>query len=521
MTTAPVIPTSLPTSLPTSTEEADICLILEGTYPFIRGGVSAWIHQIITRLPELKFSAIFLGGARSDYAESKYQLPANFIHLETHYLTESWRIGKPEARLGNHAYVADSAKLHDYFRNPAGAFPSGLLERLLDGLGQAEGLPRDDFLFSHAVWDQVSADFNKHSTDPSFTDYFWTVRIMHMPLFMLADIAKKAPPAKVFHTICTGYAGLLGSFLSRARGRPLILSEHGIYTKERKIDLAQADWIKDAEEVFGGGLEDDVSYIRQRWIRFFEWIGRITYDAADPIIALYEGNRLRQIKDGALESRTSVVPNGINLERFDPVRKKRTEAIPAVLGLIGRVVPIKDIKTFVRAMHTVVKHMPEAEGWIVGPEDEDKTYAQECRALVASLGLEAKVKFLGFQNVADILPKLGLLVLTSISEALPLVIVEGYAAGVPAVVTDVGSCRELIEGRTPEDRALGVSGAVVNIADPEATGQAAVHLLCHPDRWQAAQTAGLERVRRFYTEPMMIGRYRDIYGEAIRRPTKV
>ena len=341
---------------------------------------------------------------------------------------------------------------------------------------------------------------------------------MHAPLFMLADITRQAPPAKVYHTISTGYAGLLGAFLARARGRPLILSEHGIYTKERKIDLAQADWIKDAEEIFGGGLEDDVSYIRRLWIRFFEGIGRLTYEAADPIVALYEGNRQRQIRDGAVAERTTIVPNGINLERFDPVRAARGETVPKVLGLIGRVVPIKDIKTFIRAMHTVVKQVPEAEGWIVGPEDEDRAYAAECHALVASLGLEHKVKFLGFQNVADILPKLGLMVLTSISEALPLVVVAGYAAGVPAVVTDVGSCRELIEGRTPEDRALGVWGAVVNIADPEATGKEAARLLSDEQQWKRAQQAGLERVRRFYTEPMMIGRYRELYQEAILRP---
>lgn len=510
-----------PAAPPTSTEEADVCLLLEGTYPYIRGGVSAWVHQLVTKLPELKFSAIFLGGGRSDYGAMKYQLPSNFIHLETHYLAESWQLGKASARRGNRGYVADSKRLHDWFKKPSAAVPPGLLEALLGGLGLESGLTRDDFLFSDAVWEQVAEDFNRYSSDPSFTDYFWTVRIMHAPLFMLADLTRRAPPAKVFHTISTGYAGLLGAFLSRARGRPLILSEHGIYTKERKIDLAQADWIKDAEEIFGGGLEDDVSYIRRLWIRFFEGIGRLTYDAASPIVALYEGNRLRQVRDGAPRERTCIVPNGISLERFEPVRAARPEQIPPVLGLIGRVVPIKDIKTFVRAMHTVVKQIPEAEGWIVGPEDEDPAYAKECHALVASLGLEQKVKFLGFQNVNDILPKLGLLILTSISEALPLVVVEGYAAGVPAVVTDVGSCRELIEGRTSEDRALGAAGAVVDIADPEATGKAAVALLSDPARWRAAQTAGLERVRRFYTEAMMIGRYREIYQEAIARPGRL
>lgn len=56
-----------------------------------------------------------------------------------------------------------------------------------------------------------------------------------------------------------------------------------------------------------------------------------------------------------------------------------------MLCLIGRVVPIKDIKTFIRAMRAVVNQMPEAEAWIAGPEDEAPEYAAECRELVAQL----------------------------------------------------------------------------------------------------------------------------------------
>ena len=126
-----------------------------------------------------------------------------------------------------------------------------------------------------------------------------------------------------------------------------------------------------------------------------------------------------------------------------------------MVGLIGRVVPIKDVKTFLRAMRGVISAMPQAEGWIVGPEEEDPEYVSECRSLMASLGLEGKVHFLGFQRIQDILPKLGLMVLTSISEAQPLVILEAWAAGTPVVSSDVGSCRELIEGGSAEDRDLG------------------------------------------------------------------
>jgi glycosyltransferase involved in cell wall biosynthesis len=334
---------------------------------------------------------------------------------------------------------------------------------------------------------------------------------MHMPLFTLAEIARGAPRARVFHSISTGYAGLLGAFLAALRSRPLILSEHGIYTKERTIDLAQAEWISERAPSSAMG------YIRALWIRFFEGMGKLTYQIADPIVSLYEGNRRRQIADGAPAERAMIVPNGVPLARFAPALARRPDSVPHTVGFIGRLVPIKDIKTFIRAMGAVCAAIPDAEGWLIGSAEEDPRYARECAALVDSLGLANRVKFLGFQDVTEILPQLGVLMLTSISEALPLVLLEGFAAGVPAVTTDVGACRELIEGRLPEDRALGAAGAVVSIADSEASGRAVVELLTDERRWRAAQSAAVSRVRRFYTEPIMLDAYRAIYRDALRR----
>ncbi|WP_156496677.1 GT4 family glycosyltransferase PelF, partial [Alcanivorax sp. HI0083] len=135
---------------------------------------------------------------------------------------------------------------------------------------------------------------------------------------------------------------------------------------------------------------------------------------------------------------------------------------------------------------------------------------------VASLGLEKNVKFLGFQKIDELLPKVGVIVLSSISEALPLVLLEGFAAGVPAVSTDVGSCRQLIEGLGEADRAYGKAGEVVGIADPEALGNAVASLLKDRDAWHQAQQAGIRRVENLYTQDMMFGAYRDLYQSLVR-----
>jgi len=113
------------------------------------------------------------------------------------------------------------------------------------------------------------------------------------------------------------------------------------------------------------------------------------------------------------------------------------------------------------------------------------------------------------------MPQIGLVVLSSISEALPLVLLEGYAAGVPTVATDVGSCRQLVEGLDAEDRALGPSGTVVPIAQPQQLADAALALLGDPVAWHAASRAAVARVERYYTDTLMFDRYRQVYERAL------
>ena len=499
-------------------DQADIALLLEGTFPYVSGGVSSWVNQIIRAYPEYRFAIVFLGSRREDYDQPKYELPANVVHFEEYFLYDAIdTVFEPAARAGDAQAFRLSAAMHDkLLHGSAPAEALAAFREIAREMLPGGRLTLEDFLHSEAAWEIICDHYRRYCSDPSFVDYFWTVRIMHQPLWTLAHIARNLIPVRILHSVSTGYAGFLGALLHQSRGLPLVLSEHGIYTKERKIDLFKSEWIRDNRNVFQRD-PTELSYFRKMWMGFFEWLGRFCYDAADPIIALYETNRLRQVADGAAAERTRNIPNGISLARFAPLRALRPDAPPPVLCLIGRVVPIKDIKTFIRAMRRVVNRMPDAEGWIAGPEDEDQAYAQECHDLVRSLGLENHVRFLGFQKVEALLPKIGLTILSSISEALPLVILEGYAAGVPTVSTDVGSCRQLIEGLDDADRALGISGRVVKIADPQGLADAALELLGDTQAWQAASEAGIRRVERYYTDDLMFGSYRQVYEGAFAR----
>ena len=477
------------------------------------GGVSSWVNQIIRGFPEIRFGAIFLGSRPEDYGDMRYALPDNLVHLEAAFLFEN-RDNPPvmpvKAPAGT---MPEVERMHKLFETDL-KHPDcmQLFSNLMDEAGPDGKLSHEVFLYSKEAWDFVKKSYRRRSTDPSFVDYFWTIRNIHTPFWRLREVALRCPKARIYHSVSTGYAGILGVLLKHRNKKPFMLSEHGIYVKERKIDLYQAQWLKDNRSVF----ERDpsrVSYFRQLWIRFFEHLGYMTYQAADDIVALYEANRQRQLLDGAPPERTSNIPNGIDIERFAALRSQRPATPPPVLCLIGRVVPIKDIKTFIRAMRTVANRLPAAEAWIAGPEDESPEYAKECRELATQLGLGDKVKFLGFQKLTELLPKIGLVVLSSISEALPLVILEGYAAGIPTLATNVGSCHQLVFGLPGEDVAMGASGRVVRIADPEALAQAALELLTDPLEWQRASNAAIQRVEKYYSQRMMFDRYRALYDK--------
>lgn len=500
---------------------ADVCLLLEGTFPYVRGGVSSWVNEMIRAYPSTQFAIAFVGSREEDYGGMAYTLPDNVVHFEAHYLYEQGAADASSAReiAGDAAAFAQSARLHDAWRGRGDADPAALMANMVQLIGDDGPLNEQQFTASRAAWDFIVDQYHRYCTDPSFTDYFWTVRIMHKPLWQIARIAEALPPARVYHTVSTGYAGFLGALLHYRTGRPLLVSEHGIYTKERKIDLLQSQWIRDNRGAFERDISK-ISYFRELWVRFFEALGKLAYDAADDIVALYETNRRRQVTDGADAARTRNIPNGVDVDGLAPLIAKRVDGPRRVVALIGRVVPIKDIKTFIRAIFIASRTMPDIEGWIVGPEEEDPAYAKECHALALSLGLEQNVKFLGFQRIDDILPKVDVIALTSISEALPLVVLEGFAAGVPSITTDVGSCRQLIEGLTDEDRAFGSAGSVVPIANPAAFAQAVLDLLGDAPRWHAAQQAGIARVRRFYTRAQMIDQYRDLYERLAAAPDR-
>ena len=298
-----------------------------------------------------------------------------------------------------------------------------------------------------------------------------------------------------------------------ASGRPALLTEHGIYTKERRIEINRSDWIQDWDS---GELvaERKAPYFRRYWIRQFEMMSRITYEYGDEVLTLYDGNTLEQIKDGCDPRKIRVIPNGIDLTRFGESAKAFDERPPQdrfTVCFVGRVCPIKDVITFISAMRLVADEVPNLRVRVMGPMDEDPEYAEMCQRHARQLGLENNLVFEGKVNVLEELPTVDVMVLTSISEAQPLVILEAGAVGIPTVATNVGSCNELLYGMSPEDRVLGSGGIVTPMASPGETAKAILTLYREPKQRERMRDTMRERVRRFYDQRDMVASYDELY----------
>jgi len=491
-------------------KSVDVMLLAEGTYPYIRGGVSSWIAQLMKGLPHVRFGICFIGSQESEYGKMHYELPQNLVHLEVHYMFDNDT--PPVKRIkGEHKSFEAIRALHHSFLENQGEFPEAM--KKIDFY--MKDVTFAHFLYSESSWKFLNEVYFKNCPDIPFIDYFWTLRNIHRPIWVLASIVDNFPEVKLFHSPSTGYAGFLGALSSYAKGVPYILTEHGIYTRERKIDMLIADWVSFKKSPLLKQPEE-FNYIKNMWVRFFEKIGQFSYQKAQHILSLYPGAQKIQIDFGAKKEKTRVIPNGVDVDGLRATMIHRQDPPKPIITLIGRVVSIKDIKTFIRAIRITVNEIPDVQGWIVGPTDEDEEYFAECQRMVESLGLQENMKFLGFCNIKEILPQSALLTLTSISEGMPLVILEGFAAGVPCVATDVGSCRDLIYGGlNEEDIALGAAGSVTHIANPAELAKEYIRYLSDFSTWKKAQEVALERVERYYRQEMFLQEYSDIYTQMI------
>lgn len=460
-------------------------MIAEGSYPYIAGGVSSWIHQIISSFPDINFKVVSIMPSKKEAVEYKYEIPTNVIKIRTIYLNDFTRIKHKKCVKQYPFNEIEREQLIALLRSSPEVDWQFIINLINDTKRVGTCI---DFLQSKFFFNEVINLYNEKYSEEIFNIFFWTLRNMFLPLLYL--IQQESEEADIFHSASTGYAGILATSFAVQEKAGIVISEHGIYGREREEELLKANWVK--------------GIYKKLWIDYFYSISSAAYKRADIVTSLFEANRDIQIRLGVDIEKTRITPNGIN---YDKLNIKQEEHDGVNVGSILRIVPIKDVMTMIRAFRIVKDQVDNVKFYLIGPTVEDSAYSEQCLNLVKLLNLQDSIIFTGRVDIAEYLGKLDMLVLTSISEGQPLVILEGWSAKIPSISTDVGSCRELLE----EDSYEGPCGLITKLASPSDTSRAILELINNPTLRKRMGENGLQRVKRLYNDKVLISSYRKIY----------
>ncbi len=463
-----------------------ICMIAEGCYPYVVGGVSSWIHSIIKLFPEIEFSLITIVSDRSISGKFSYELPSNLTEIHEVYLQDVDWVGRYKTR-----------KRVRLKKKEVDALRSLIIGENIDWMTvfhifQRKNISINNILMSPEFLDMAKEYYSLRFSDIIFSDFLWTLRSIYLPLFF--SLKCIPPKADIYHCVSTGYAGIIGSkALSLYSDAKLLISEHGIYTREREEEIIKAKWVQ--------GIYKTI------WIEQFRKMSKCAYYFADLVTSLFDQAHTLQLELGCPPDKAIITPNGINTKNFEGIPMKEPQDPYINVGAILRVTPIKDVKTMINAFYYAHQKQPKLKLWIMGPDDEDPEYAEDCRELVRAMHAE-NIEFTGSIRTTDYIGKMDMTILTSISEGQPLTILEGFAAKKPCIATNVGNCQGLIYG---ENDSFGDAGIVVSIMNISEITNAILKLANNPRLMKQMGEIGYQRLMAKYRSSYMEENYRKIY----------
>lgn len=459
-----------------------VALINEGTYPYAPGGVSTWCDHLVRGLPEVRWHLVSI--TSGDTPPAHRPLPSTVDGILPVPL---WGIERPSRHRAERAAArmcrgmlgntpADLAVFAEglrelafaavaprrWFRSSAGRHPlagTPLAEILLDAWAGSPALPR---LTMRDADD--AAVLLEHSVRP---------------------LAAVLPPVDLCHANANGLAALI-ALAAKWRDRlPFALTEHGVYLRERYFSTR--------------GLAPGV---KAALLRFHRALAKLAYAEAALVAPVSGFNRRWAERHGADPSRIAVIPNGVDPVRFAPLD---TEPATPTITWVGRIDPLKDLETLIRAFGYVKAWLPAARLHLAGPVPAgNEAYAATCRKLANDLQVANAVTFAGPVDCSrDAFAAGQVVALSSVSEGMPYTVIEAMMCGRATVSTDVGGVAE----------AVGDAGLVVPPKDPRALANACLELLTDRAARFAVAKKARARALDHYTLDRCLSTYRSHYRE--------
>jgi glycosyltransferase involved in cell wall biosynthesis len=341
-------------------------------------------------------------------------------------------------------------------------------------------------------------------------------------------------PARV---LCLHEPGAVGAAIAR-RGAPVVSGIArsrrdpfasarlaSIFSRNRGAALLSLDH---HDAVFTGAVAARVAGLKHRFLAVhstglwgkrsaFSRSDRLALGSYEGIVALAKAHADHLVRSEGIEERKiRIIPNGVDAARFHPAASagerealRGALSIPAsrfVVAIIAALRPEKNHGMLLDAAALIGARRDDFLFCVVGDGPEGEKLRRRAREL--SLG--DTMRFMGRRDdIPAILSAADAAVLCShpVVETFPLALLEAMSCGLPVVASDVGAVREMIidgeEGRiVPPGDVGSLAGALVALADA-------------PDAGRRMGVRGRERVVRDFTVEGMVGRYAEMFGEAL------
>ena len=411
-----------------------VLLTTEGTYPFILGGVSTWCDILVNGLPGVDWSVLALtaGGL---HRTSQFEFPSNVsiaghvdLWSETVHPWNPLRRGRDDLLdlpgvlvRGLLEWNGDAAELTEaltwcrrhpsrirvVFRSRAGwaAFLAGLESVLDERVAGVRPAPDVDVLQAAEIYQSL----------------YWIARTAAEPTEGARPDASLVSAA--------GWAAIPAVVQKAMHGTPIVLTEHGVYVREAYLQAMR---------------ESSTWAARWAGTRLARGLARLAYTSADVVAPVAEANSAWERALGVSPDAIQIIYNGVLVPPRvtpPPVAAKRVVSV-------GRIDPLKDLKTMLRAASAVLAEIPEAEFLHYGPVAEGAArYFESCLALHRDLELGSRFRFMGgTDDPYAALRGANVAFFSSISEGFPIIVLEAMACGRPVVATAVGGVPEAVAG---------------------------------------------------------------------------
>jgi polysaccharide biosynthesis protein PelF len=463
-----------------------ILLTTEGTYPYVMGGVSSWCDLLVKSLTEFDWQVLPLvapHGRPPTFALPDHATEIGPIEVWSEDLPKTVR-GRGDRRSGvelpsilvrnllawegnTEAVVAawvwcrrHPGSVRQAFRSTQGwtSFLAGLGEVLAERVPEAGTPPALDLLEAATLYQTL----------------YWVARTAAVP----------TPPTDVLHVTAAGWAAIPAVVHKTLHQTPMVLTEHGVYVREAYLAAAR-----------NGGSPGS----RFAATRLARGLARTAYAVADVVSPVTDANAHWELGLGIDPGKILVLYNGLQ-PPTDPTPPPGTQTVVSV----GRLDPLKDAHTMLRVAAQTTAHLPGAKFLHYGPVPRgEEIYGRSCVALHQRLGLGERFRFMGpTADPTGVVRASDVVLMTSISEGLPMAILEAMGQARPVVSTGVGGVPEVVRG----------CGLVCAPGDDHGLATAVVMLLRNPELAWRLGRRGHSRLGRLFNESACIDGYRELLG---------